>query len=502
VKGRWFAALLALVAPAAITAQAPVAAPATEPTPDWRALAQQDVRAAYDIFAENHPGMHDPTNRAFPAQLARARDKALAAAARAAGRRGYVEALGAFSAELSDGHALVYATTPAGASPGENRWPGFVAAWRGDRMVVHHAGRGSPAPTGSQIVSCDGRPIAQVVRSRLTSVGFRAGEAGHWWARAPQALTSAEELGPPPRGCRFRHPNGVTKSATLNWVRAPENLSDLLRQASDGDRNPIGLNEPRPGIFLVSMPTFSPDTAGVTAYRALFDAVGARRAELLRARAVVLDLRHNNGGSSSWSRQLAEALWGKEPVTHAMGQFFRNVEIWWRTSEGNISHMAKMAEQARANGNAQAAAYSTAQGEAMRAARGQGEPLWAQQRASERQVPQGPVPPSDFRAPVYVITPGRCASACLDAVDTFTRFGNVRLIGAPTSADSTYMEVRSQPLPSGRGVIVIPTKVWLGRPRAGGEIYKPHIVMDALDWSTASFLDRIERDLTNAQRKR
>jgi hypothetical protein len=111
------------------------------------------------------------------------------------------------------------------------------------------------------------------------------------------------------------------------------------------------------------------------------------------------------------------------------------------------------------------------------------------------------VPPSDFRAQGYVITPGRCASACLDAVDTFTRFGNVRLIGAPTSADSTYMEVRSQPLPSGRGVIVIPTKVWLGRPRAGGEIYKPHIVMDALDWSTASFLDRIERDLTSAQRK-
>jgi hypothetical protein len=167
VKGRWFAALLALVAPAAITAQAPVAAPATEPTPDWRASAQQDVRAAYDIFAENHPGMHDPTNRAFPAQLARARDKALAAAARGNGRRGYVEALGAFSAELSDGHALVYSTSPAGTSPGENRWPGFVAAWRGDRMVVHHAGPGSPAPTGSQIVSCDGRPIAQVVRSRL-----------------------------------------------------------------------------------------------------------------------------------------------------------------------------------------------------------------------------------------------------------------------------------------------------------------------------------------------
>jgi hypothetical protein len=495
LKGYWFAAFLALAAPTAVPAQERIAPPAAEPGLDWRAAALQDVRAAYDIFAENHPGMHDPTNRAFPAQLARARDLGLAAAARATSRRGYIEALGAFSAELSDGHARVYPTAPAGAAPAESRWPGFVAAWRGDRMLVHNAGPGSPAPVGSRIVSCDGRPIAEIVRRRLTSVGFRAGEAGHWWARAPQALTSGEELGPPPRSCRFRYPDGRTRSAPLAWSPAPENLSQLLRQASDGDGGPIGLSEPRPGIFLVSMPTFGPDAAGVAAYRALFDAVRARRAELLRARAVVLDLRHNGGGSSSWSRQLAEALWGTEPVTHAMAQFFRNVEIWWRTSEGNIAHMATLAEQARANGNAPAAAYMSAQGEAMRAARANGEPLWVQQRASDRQVPQGPVPPSDFTAPVYVITPGRCASACLDAVDTFTRFDNVRLIGAPTSADSTYMEVRSQPLPSGRGAIVIPTKVWLGRPRAGGEIYKPHIVMEALDWSTASFLDRIQRDL-------
>lgn len=499
MKNFWFASLLALAAPAVAPAQPPVPPPPVQPEPDWRGLAQQDVRAAYDIFADSHPGMHDPTNRGFPALLARARDQALAAAARGNGRRGYVEALGAFSAELSDGHALIYATQPPGTPRGETRWPGFVAAWRGDKMLVHHSGPASPAPVGSSIVSCDGRPIAEVVRARLTSVGFRAGEAGHWWARAPQAMTSADELGPPPRSCRFRHPNGRTRSTALTWTPAPDNLSELLRQASDGDRGPIGLSEPRPGIFLIGMPTFSPDAAGVAAYRALFEAVRARKAELLRARAVVLDLRHNNGGSSSWSRQLAEVLWGTQPVTHAMGQFFRNVEIWWRTSEGNIAHMAKMAEQARANGNAQSAAYNMAQGEAMRAARANGEPLWVQQRARDRQVPQGPVPPSDFTTPVYVITAGRCASACLDAVDVFTRFGNVKLIGAPTSADSTYMEVRSQPLPSGRGVIVIPTKVWLGRPRAGGEIYKPHIAMDGLDWSTGSFLDRIERDLARAK---
>ena len=31
--------------------------------------------------------------------------------------------------------------------------------------------------------------------------------------------------------------------------------------------------------------------------------------------------------------------------------------------------------------------------------------------------------------------------------------------------------------------------------RGWGEIYRPDVVMDSLDWSTEAFLDRIERDL-------
>ncbi len=46
--------------------------------------------------------------------------------------------------------------------------------------------------------------------------------------------------------------------------------------------------------------------------------------------------------------------------------------------------------------------------------------------------------------------PRRLRQRLLDAVDTFTRFANSRLIGAPTSADSTYMEVRTRGSAIGR----------------------------------------------------
>jgi hypothetical protein len=64
------------------------------------------------------------------------------------------------------------------------------------------------------------------------------------------------------------------------------------------------------------------------------------------------------------------------------------------------------------------------------------------------------------------------------------------------------MEVRTADLPSGHGRIVIPNKMWLGRPRASGQVYEPNILMTGIDWSTAAFLDRIEKDLAKKPNQR
>ena len=103
--------------------------------------------------------------------------------------------------------------------------------------------------------------------------------------------------------------------------------------------------------------------------------------------------------------------------------------------------------------------------------------------------------PAGLKTPVYVIVPGRCASACLDAIDYFKRFPNTKLIGAPSSADSTYMEVRNPKLPSGMAYAIIPMKMDVDRPRGNGVSYQPDIEVSDFDWSTANFLKRIEADL-------
>jgi hypothetical protein len=118
----------------------------------------------------------------------------------------------------------------------------------------------------------------------------------------------------------------------------------------------------------------------------------------------------------------------------------------------------------------------------------------------EPDVPEGmddiaDADPAELKTPVYVVVPGQCASACLDAIDTFKLFPNTRLIGAPSSADSTYMEVRNPALPSGMANAIIPMKMYVDRPRGNGVHYEPDILMADFDWSTENFLTKIEAAL-------
>src|SRR4051794_30739395 len=181
-------AALALGPPSPATPAEPQSA--VQPA-DWARFAKQDVLGAYDIYAANHPGMKDPTNTGFPAQLARARDEALAIADKAASRADYEEALGTFSSVLGDGHAVVFAKTPLGAAPERPLWPGFVAAWRGKALFVHSAEAGSPAPADAMILACDGLAASDFIRRRLLAVGFRPREAGQYWSRTPFAFIAS-----------------------------------------------------------------------------------------------------------------------------------------------------------------------------------------------------------------------------------------------------------------------------------------------------------------------
>jgi hypothetical protein len=393
---------------------------------------------------------------------------------------------------LADGHARVQASY---SGHGDLLWPGFRTVWRGDALRVVGPVEAGPR-LGSALVGCDGKDARTVIAEDAFWFGYRPAEAGQWWEFAPFAFErSKSPYAKLPQQCRFREPDGRVAIYRLQWRPVPDDLLRAwMKEASE--RDPIGLTEPKHGIYLISLPTFSPDAQGRLSYDRLFHDIEQNIANIVAARAIVVDLRHNGGGSSSWGEQVANKLWGEAAVKAKLSHYFRNTQVWWLADAPNVEHFRQFATEFRTQGRSKDAAELDDVARHLSTALNEGKRFYVEDFGASFGTGKGDAEPRQL-PPVYVITDGGCASACLDALDVFTQFRSVKLVGAPTSADSTYLDIRFQPLPSDRGVVILPTKIWVRRPRGAGEVYRPDIPVNDLDWTTATMFDHIERDLAS-----
>ena len=490
LRGIAAAAALILVGGAA-WGEEPAAAQYPTDAQGWSEAAARDINAAYAVFLENHPGVYDKDNPHFREQLAAARQESLELARQVRDDSGYHFALMRFTAMLSDGHAVVFPIVKS-ASP-KPKWPGFAAVWRGDGLYVA-VSEVEGIAGGARVVSCDGVPVKDVIARNVFRFIGRAKEPGQWWTQAGAVfLDVGNPFVTPPKVCVFKSA-GRTQSRALEWRPIDREARNRLGKEVNGEAPTPGMTQPEPGITWIAMPTFGPDEELQKTYRGAIKQIVDQRDTFRAARAIVIDLRGNGGGSSEWPAQLAEALWGKRLVDTMIDAYFKNVEVWWRASPGNTAYVRDSIGDLKKQGFDDAAKQWTVIAKGMQDALDKGEKYYVEQQTNTPAGQLGPdVPP--LTTPVYVIVSGRCASACLDALDMFTRFANTKLIGAPSSADSTYLETRRETLPSKFAVVVIPNKVWVHRPRKSGEAYAPAITVTDLDWSTANFLAVVKRDL-------
>ena len=476
------------------------AGPALPTTPQaWRAAAQADIEAAVQVTRENHPGTLDPHNPGFPARLDDARRHGLALAARIEDAAGYVAAVEGFNVRIGDGHAGMRVLIDAASLPPE-RWPGFVTVWRGGALYVYAGQAGTPA-AGSRLLGCDGKPGEQLVRENVFAFTGRVSEAGQWWVAAPLLFVDGgNPFVKPPQRCRFEHEGAVSEHA-LAWRALDAEGRRWREESESGDALPVGKTEPRPNLAWVAMPTFHPNEAERAAYRAMTRDAKENRARWLTLDAVVIDLRRNGGGNSAWSHDFARALWGRARVDRALADFSARSEVWWRASPANTDYVASIVQVLAQQGQPDQAAWAREQSEGMRAALARGEPFYVQKKDG-RAAAAAPDTTAPFTKSVYVVVPGDCASSCLDALDVFTRFPNTTLVGAPSSADSTYMDVRRHPLASGLARVTVPNKMYVNRGRANGQFYPVGLEMRELSWSTDAFLRLVEADLARRHRQR
>jgi hypothetical protein len=343
---------------------------------------------------------------------------------------------------------------------------------------------------GDKIIRCNNTHIKTLMRETLFNFHGEVDQPGHWWNQGWRLLIDdGNPFLPKIKNCDFVNANGTTYSVILKWSVRPKSVSKQLKYAYNGDELPIGLGWPSENIAWIAMPTFSPDELQIADYQTLLDDLAKQRGKLLNAKTVVLDLRHNQGGSSFWSLKVAEQLWGEHIVNQKQAQYGRNTQVWWRASDENTNYVESLKVLLKEQPQMYDMVDKVSAGMTLSLEKDaifyvEEKPALAQEEV---------VAKSDFNNNVVVIVPGQCASACLDAIDTFKLFPNTVLLGAPSSSDSTYMEVRLVDTPSGLTKVIIPNKVYVNRPRGNGAYYKPDIPFNKLEWTTDALLARIKK---------
>jgi len=436
---------------------------------DWAETLRADARAMHDNIAANHPG---PVNDLDP-DFGRRNDAALAKAIERADKvrdlPGYFYALKGYAAAFDDGHLGVWLADTAPALPAE--WPGFLTGFDGDRQVVKTRADDAPVPLDAALDGCDGRAATTLAADNVGAF------EGRWFLASSRMLRGGylfvDRRNPfvaRPAKCRFIV-DGTARDVTLAWRPITRNeLRERVRASGRSTADPIAARTLADDTRWFTLSDFdgAPDSAAAKALTPMIAAMRSDRAAIAAAPRIIFDLRGNGGGSSDWPAQIAEIIWGKQRVEALAG----SSAVDWRASADNVKTLSDYREEFRgAEGtSAEMLGWIDATVNGVAGAQARGEQLWRFADPAPTRTPgEPPAPPA---GPVYFITDGACASACLDAADLWKALGAIQ-VGQETSADTLYIDVRVDPLPSGLAKVAVPMKVYRGRERGSNEPLRP-----------------------------
>lgn len=488
---------------AILAASAPAAAqlPAER---DWAAALRKDAQALHDDIAANHPGPVNPKDPGF----AKLNDSQLALAlSRAREARSYADyffALREYVASFNDGHMGIGAF---GFTPNDLRWPGFLTDYdgRGDIKVILTADS-AKVPIGARLLGCDGMTAARYAEATLGRMW------GRWHLESQRRefggmlfMDEGSRYIPQARRCRFEV-GGRALELPLEWRAVdPKERRALMKSVmparTSRDFATRALDN---GTRWYSIPSFNPDpkSSAGKALPGMIAAMRSDRAALAAAPAIVLDLRGNGGGSSDWSRQIGEVLWGRAAFRKLPPA---DVRVDWRVSPANLESIKQgYAQQSGGAGfSPEMRSWFETVIKGLTAALERGDRLWRHpsDESVHAQVSAAGREPrvARLKGPVYLLTDSSCGSACLDAVDLWRALGAVH-VGRTTSADTLYMDTRRYRLPEGIVGGSMPRKVYRGRPRGSNEPVVPVHLFDG-DIADTPALERWIATLGPARRR-
>lgn len=272
-----------------------------------------------------------------------------------------------------------------------------------------------------------------------------------------------------------RGASGRTREYALAWSRSNDGLNGLYPPAPAQ-----GIERLASDTYWVHASDFMPSAQ--VGQDALLDRLSA----LGDAETAVLDARGNGGGNSVIGLRLVRALLKEHTPASPSGQaaYWRVSPVAQRTLEAHEALVEPLEGPAGLTTK-----LLTRLLEDLDAAARDGEPFFKQVAPrNDDELPRG----AAFQGKLVLVTDAHCASACLDFADLVRSVPHAMHARASTSADTRYMDIAVEPLPSG-AKLALPLKVWRHRPRGGNEPLHPQFPFDGDIADTAAVQAWVEQ---------
>lgn len=254
------------------------------------------------------------------------------------------------------------------------------------------------------------------------------------------------------------------------WIRY--DLSKTTISSIPHQIGPFRIQKVTTGVLWINVPTFQPSKSEIKNLNQVIKSL-----PLLREQTIIFDLRDNGGGNSYWGEEILKALFGKEYVNQQLAKSRRNLYTEWRVSEGNLAHIKGLISiiKEQFGENHPANQWIKCIYKGMQTAFLKNKNYYSELPDSN-QLPQDSRVINSFNGHIIAVINKNCGSACLDFLDALKAMNaSITFVGEPTGTDSVYMELRTSSLPSGKGTLGFPIKVYRNRYRGHHQPHTPDI---------------------------
>jgi hypothetical protein len=321
------------------------------------------------------------------------------------------------------------------------RWPGFAVQLSEKNQIrissINPLVANQVPPVGAVLLSCDGRESEAILNENVYPF---YGDKRILKNRATFVPRIFVDSGNPfiqlPKACLFQK-EGNTQSYPIKWTSISfEELWPKIDVSYDFKMQSTAAKTLDGDIHWVSLPTFAPNPKGEQNLRNIISEAKKNR----KHKSLVVDLRGNGGGSSTWGMDVLKGYFGEEYIDEIQNQSQKTSQetYEYRVSKENLKYFEDLLGNATKNISKTDTFFIRVASE-MRTALNVGKEVISI-KLSDLDVQKSQGNKIQFLGKVFVLTDMYCASACLSVLDTIRLIPGAVHVGQETSADAVFMQ--------------------------------------------------------------